>query len=90
VCNTPAGSPRTPAKNPWPSSGPLAGAMEPVVRKFRSFEEAEKADQVYYANLTPEQRLEIFAEILRRGRGPDDGSTQRLARVFRIVKLPRG
>lgn len=68
--------------------------MEKVVRKFASFEEAERADREYYANLTSEQRLEIFAEILRRGRGEGDASFgdasyKRLARVYRIAQLSR-
>ena len=63
--------------------------MEKVVRVFSSHEEADRADDEYYRSLTPQQRLDIFLEILWRGRTHDEAG-ERLERVYRIVKLPRG
>lgn len=33
---------------------------QPRVQKFRSFGEAEAADDAYYASLTPQERMEIL------------------------------
>ena len=60
--------------------------MEKVVRIFRSFEEADEADREYFERLTPQQRLDIFLELLWRGRSGDEAD-ERLERVYRIVKL---
>ena len=51
--------------------------------KFRSFEEAEKADRDFYDKLTPQARLEILLEPLNHGPG------QRLERTYRVTKLAR-
>ena len=64
--------------------------MERVVRKFSSFEEADKADREYYRSLTPQQRLEMTFELSSRLRESTGEDTQRLARVYRIVKLAQG
>lgn len=61
--------------------------MEPVIQRFSSFAEAERADREYYRRLTPHQRLAILDEIVKRGRGPNYDPEQRLARVYRIVKF---
>ena len=55
-----------------------------VVRKFSSFEEAEKADREYYRSLTGQQRLDMLVEMLARNQ---DEPEQGLARVYRIVRL---
>ena len=55
--------------------------MEKTVAKFRSFEEAEKADRDFYRKLTPQERLDILLEVLTHA--PE----QRLERVVRIAKL---
>lgn len=55
--------------------------MQKTVAKFRSFEEAEKADCDFYRKLTPEERLKILLDLL------PHGSEQRLERVYRITKL---
>ena len=60
--------------------------MEKVVRIFRSHEEADEADREYFQALTPQQRLDIFLELLWRGRS-DDEAGERLERVYRIVEL---
>ena len=62
--------------------------MEKVVRIFRSHQEADEADREYFRSLTPQQRLEIFLDLLWRGRNGDEAA-ERLERVYRIVELSR-
>ncbi len=64
--------------------------MERVVQKFSSFEEADKADREYYRQLTPRQRVDMCLELSARLRKELGEDSERLARVYRIVKLPRG
>lgn len=59
--------------------------MEKRAAKYPSHEAAEKADRAYYLSLTPEERMRIFLEILERGR---HGASERLEKVYRVVKLP--
>jgi len=60
--------------------------MEAVVKKFRTFEEAEEADLKYYRSLSPQERLEMLFEIRRMVLGKELASGQ-MARVCRIRKL---
>lgn len=60
--------------------------MDKVVRKFKSHAEAERADREYYRSLTPEQRMEIFFELVRRVQGDPPA---RLERIYRVVKRKR-
>jgi len=57
--------------------------MEKTLTKFRSFEEAERADRDFYKRLTPQARLAILLELL------NHAPEQRLERVYRVTKLPR-
>ena len=59
--------------------------MEKVVRIFGSHREADEADREYFRILT-QQRLDIFLEVLWRGRSGDEAA-ERLERVYRIVEL---
>ena len=61
--------------------------MEKVVRKFRSFKEAEQADLEFYRSLTGKQRLDILLQLVRQAHG--DEPVQGLKRVYRVIKLPR-
>ena len=58
--------------------------MEPMVRKFDSFEEADRADDEYYVSLSPQARLDILLELVGREQVGDIG---RLKRVCRIIPL---
>ena len=62
--------------------------MDKVVRVFDSHQAADDADDEYFRGLTPQQRLDIFLEVLWRGRNHDEAA-ERLERVYRIVKLSR-
>jgi hypothetical protein len=61
--------------------------VEKVIRVFKSFEEADEADALFDASLTPEERLRILIEL--RDRRHPDAAEQGLARVCRVVKLER-
>jgi hypothetical protein len=62
--------------------------MEKVVRIFRSFEEADKADLEERMRMTPRERLRVMVE-LRDFRHPD-AAQQRLVRVSRLLKRQQG
>jgi hypothetical protein len=60
--------------------------MEPEVRIFDSFEDAERADAEYYASLTPKERVDVLLDLVenyRRSLGPAD----RFERVCRVTDL---
>jgi hypothetical protein len=62
--------------------------MEKVVNISKSFRECDRAERAYYRSLTPQQRLEILWELNSRLRTGEDGEAdERLARVYRIIKL---
>lgn len=63
--------------------------IDVVVSKFRSCQEADRADLEYYRRLTPDERLNILFELRRLAHKEDDATSGRLARVYRIVKLER-
>ena len=59
--------------------------MENVVRVFNSFAEADAADALALARMTPAERVEIFFAIRERAR---NGAVDlRLERVCRVVGL---
>ena len=62
--------------------------VERVVRQYESHAAADTADRAYYLSLTPQQRLEILFELVRRYR-EEHGCSERLERVYRIVELSR-
>ena len=59
--------------------------MEKTARVFSSFEEADRADALADAQLTPQERLRIVEEL--REQIHPDALKQRLARVCRITEL---
>lgn len=63
--------------------------MEKVFKKFTSFEDADRADKLYYQGLMPMERVALLIELNRqwaRGQG-NAGAWERLERVYRVVKL---
>ncbi len=59
--------------------------MEALVRKFRSFKEAEEADREFYEGLNPQERITIMLDLIY----PEgsDAASARFERVYRIIKL---
>ena len=63
--------------------------MQRVVAKFRTFREAEAATRDHYRRLSPEERLEILFQLRAMAHKETDAPSGGLARVYRIVELPR-
>jgi hypothetical protein len=61
----------------------------PVGHKFDSAEAAQAADDEFYRSLTPEQRMEIFFELLSRLRDYEAEAATGFPRVSRVAELPR-
>jgi hypothetical protein len=57
------------------------------VRVFPSFEAADDADDQFYAQLTPEERLDVLLELTERERSTLGEAASRFERVHRIVEL---
>lgn len=52
-----------------------------------SFEEAEREEREMYLAMTPQQRLDLQAQLIMMHYGPNP---PRLARVFEIIQSPNG
>jgi hypothetical protein len=61
--------------------------MDRVARLFESFDEAECADDDFYAHLAPEERLNLLLELVERYRGTLGETASGFARVHRIAEL---
>jgi hypothetical protein len=61
--------------------------VEKLVRIFGTFEEADAADALSRAHMTPQQRADIFFEL--RERAHPDAFKQGFARVYRVLELER-
>lgn len=61
--------------------------MDRVGKVFRSFDEADAADDQFYADLTPEERLDLLLELVERHRSDLGEAASRLERVHRVIEL---
>ena len=61
--------------------------MEKMVRVSDSFAEADTADAISRAQMTPQQRVAMFFEL--RERAHPDAFKQGFARVYRVLELER-
>ena len=59
--------------------------MEQVVRKFRSFDEADDADDDYYRALSGNEKLQILLELIM-PENPDAAVIERSARVHPLTE----
>jgi hypothetical protein len=64
--------------------------MKQIIRKFRSHEEQEKADEKYYKRMSPDKKILELEFIRNRYIYYKYGSLPRLKRVYRIVKRKQG
>ena len=63
-----------------------SGVRTVTLRSFDSFEEADRADKLYYLSLTPEKRLRIMCELCALRVRSQNDPNPRLARVYRIIE----
>jgi hypothetical protein len=63
--------------------------FQPVVAKFRTFQEAEAATREYYLRLSPAERLEILFQLRAIAHKQSDATSRRLALLYRIIQLKR-
>jgi len=61
--------------------------IKTVVRKFNSFEEAEKAEIKYWRNLPSDEKLRVLDEIQKMHLSALNPKGKKFEKVFRIVKL---
>jgi hypothetical protein len=61
--------------------------VEKVVRIFKSFEEADRADREYRMSLTPDERVSIAVTLMGQSRIFYDDPPERLERVCRAIPL---
>ena len=59
--------------------------MEKIVRKFRSFEEADNADDEYYGTLSGNEKLQLLLELII-PENPDAAIIERSARVHPLTE----
>ena len=62
--------------------------MEQVVRKFRSFDEADDADDEYYRALSGNEKLQILLELIM-PENPDAAVIERSAWVYPLAQLEK-
>lgn len=60
--------------------------MEKILRKFNSFEEQEKEEIKFWQNLSGEKKIEILENIRANYWALNNGNTQRLQRIYRIIE----
>jgi len=59
--------------------------MDKVVRKFRSFEEADDADYEYYRTLSGNEKLQLLLDLIMPEK-PDAAVIERSARVHPLTE----
>ncbi|HVJ91424.1 MAG TPA: hypothetical protein VM580_16590 [Labilithrix sp.] len=64
--------------------------MDKSVQVFHSFEEAERADEAYYASLTPQERVDLLLDLVASYRESMGEAAARFERVCRVIELERG
>ena len=64
--------------------------VDRIVRKFRTLEEAERADREDYRRMSPDERLEILLHLLAHPWPQGDAASEGLQRVYRVAQLKRG
>ena len=64
--------------------------MERVVQVFSSLVDADHADEEYYANLTPTERVDILLDLIEQHGRSFGAVADRLERVCRVAQLSQG
>lgn len=56
---------------------------------FHSFDEADQADEEFYAGLTPQERVDILLELVAAHKESQCEAAERFERVYRVTELPK-
>jgi hypothetical protein len=59
------------------------------VAKFDSHDESDRANRAFYRSLSPQQRLDMLLTLIQRNVEASGEAVKGLARVCRVVELPR-
>jgi hypothetical protein len=62
-------------------------SVESAVQVFTSFDDADRADDAYYASLTPSERIEILLDLIEQYRRSLGEPSERLERVCCVAQL---
>ena len=65
-------------------------SMDKVLQVFQSFEEADEADASYYAELTPQECVDILLDLVKSYRESLGEAAAGFERVCRVDELHRG
>lgn len=60
------------------------------LRVFKSLADADRAEEEYYASLTPSERVEILLDLIQQYRTSVGETAERFERVCRIAQLSEG
>ena len=61
--------------------------MEKVAQVFQSPEEADRTEDEYYKNLSPNERVDLLLQLVNQYQTAFDGSSKGFERVFRVTTL---
>jgi len=61
--------------------------MDRRVQVFRGFDEADRADEEYYASLTPQQRVDLLLELIAARNMSTGEAAVPFLQVHRVVPL---
>ncbi len=64
-----------------------ANCMKPLGQKFDSLQSADRAEDDYYRNLSPDERVDLLLELVEQYRAAFDGTAEGFERVFRLTSL---
>jgi hypothetical protein len=63
--------------------------MQKTVRKYATFEDADRAEEERYGEMSETERLAILLELIM-PENPDEAVIQRSARVYPLIESRRG
>jgi hypothetical protein len=65
----------------------IGNTMEREIRVFRTFADADQAEDAYHASLSPQERVDLLLDLIARYQESLGEAASRLERVGRVVPL---
>lgn len=65
----------------------MTGEMKRDLQVFDSHADAERADTLYYASLTPQERVDLLLDLIAAHREAMGEASERFERVCRVTEL---